>query len=67
MGVMDKLKDLVGITEEEVGGEELEGILNESPSRGVFDNKTITEKQPIKFEIESASLGGKFTVGEALK
>lgn len=30
-------------------------------------NKTITEKQPIKFEIESASLGGKVTVGEALK
>lgn len=30
-------------------------------------NKTITEKQPVKFEIESASLGGKVTVGEALK
>ena len=30
-------------------------------------NKTITEKQPIKFEIEGASLGGKVTVGEALK
>lgn len=30
-------------------------------------NKTITEKQPIKFEIESTSLGGKMTVGEALK
>lgn len=30
-------------------------------------NKTIPEKQPIKFEIESASLGGKVTVGEALK
>lgn len=30
-------------------------------------NKTITERQPIKFEIESPSLGGKFTVGEALR
>src|SRR5690606_13505283 len=30
-------------------------------------NKTIPEKQPIKFEIESASLGGKVTMGEALK
>lgn len=30
-------------------------------------NKTITEKQPIKFEIESTSLGGKVTVGETLK
>lgn len=30
-------------------------------------NKTITEKQPVKFELESAALGGKVTVGEALK
>ena len=41
MGFTDKIKELVGIAEEDVGGEELEGMLNDS-SNEVFDNKAAT-------------------------
>ena len=29
-------------------------------------NYTVTDKQPLKFEIEDSMLGGKVTVGESL-
>lgn len=41
MGFKEKFKDLVGIAEDEVGGEELEGMLNSS-SNDVFDDKAPT-------------------------
>ncbi len=37
MGFKESFKELIGISEEDVGGEELEGMLNDQPE--VFDNK----------------------------
>lgn len=60
--VLPKETEVIEIT---VTCESMEVTINNADNSTY--NKTITEKQPIKFEIESDSLGGEVTVGEALK
>ncbi|WP_151981874.1 PulJ/GspJ family protein [Acinetobacter guerrae] len=52
-------------TEIQVTCETIDITINQTSNSS--NNKTITEIQPIKFEITSPLLGGQLTVGESLK
>lgn len=60
--LLPKEKD---VTKIEVSCDDVNVTINNSAN--ATHNRTISESQPVKFEVNSPLLGGKLTVGEALK